>query len=144
MTPPLRHDRASARHHTGPLLASTAMASGTLSAPASPIPALGRRAARGAAWIAFSFGATQLIAMATNLLLARVLSPQDFGLVAMANLLLAFVGPFHDSGLLPAFVALKERVREAAATIAWSNTVTGLGVVVVTSLVVALGGCLLV
>ena len=38
-----------------------------------------------------------------------VLSPQDFGLVAMANLLLAFVGPFHDSGLLPAFVALEGR-----------------------------------
>src|SRR5262245_4353847 len=142
MTPPLRHDRASARHHTGPLLPSTAMASGALSAPASPIPALGRRAARGAAWIAFSFGATQVIAMATNLLLARVLSPQDFGLVAMANLLLAFVGPFHDSGLLPAFVALKERVRESAATIAWSTPVTGLAVAAVTVLAAPLAGLL--
>src|SRR5262245_10147522 len=38
--------------------------------PEAPLtPALGRRAARGAAWIALSFGATQVIAMATNLLL---------------------------------------------------------------------------
>jgi PST family polysaccharide transporter len=110
------------------------LASGARSAPAPPTPALGRRAARGAAWIAFSFGATQVIAMATNLLLARVLSPQDFGLVAMANLLLAFVGPFHDSGLLPAFVALKDGVRESAATIAWSTPVTGLCVAAVTVL----------
>src|SRR5262249_22989007 len=103
LMPPFRRSRVSTRRPSRALLASAAFASGALSAPASPAPALGRRAARGAAWIAFSFGATQLIAMATNLLLARVLSPQDFGLVAMANLLLAFVGPFHDSGLLPAF-----------------------------------------
>jgi PST family polysaccharide transporter len=110
------------------------LARGAGSIPASLTPALGRRAARGAAWIAFSFGATQVIAMATNLLLARVLSPQDFGLVAMANLLLAFVGPFHDSGLLPAFVALKERVRESAAAIAWSTPATALGVAALTVL----------
>ena len=80
------------------------------------IPPLGRRAARGAAWIACAFGATQMIAIASNVLLARVLSPQDFGLVAMANLLLAFVGPFHDSGLSPAFVARRDAIRESAAT----------------------------
>src|SRR5215470_18613703 len=142
MTPPFRRSRVSARRPSGALLASTALASGALSAPASPAPALGRRAARGAAWIAFSFGASQLIAIATNLLLARVLSPQDFGLVAMANLLLAFVGPFHDSGLLPAFVALKDRVRESAATIAWSTPVTGLGVAAVTVLAAPLAGAL--
>jgi polysaccharide transporter, PST family len=118
------------------------LASGARPAPASPTPALGRRAARGAAWIAFSFGATQVLAIATNLLLARVLSPQDFGLVAMANLLLAFAGPFHDSGLLPAFVALKDRVRESAATIAWSTPVTGLGVAAVTVLAAPLAGAL--
>lgn len=111
-------------------------------APASVTPALGRRAARGAAWIAVSFGATQLIAMASNVLLARVLSPQDFGLVAMANLLLAFVGPFHDSGLLPAFVARKDAMRESAATIAWSTPVTGLGVAAVAVLAAPLAGTL--
>src|SRR5262249_29535125 len=134
--------RVPARNPRAALLASIALASGAVSGPVSPAPALGRRVARGAAWIAFSFGATQLIAMATNLLLARVLSPQDFGLVAMANLLLAFVGPFHDSGLQPAFVALKDRVREAAATIAWSTPVTGLGVAAVTVLAAPLAGAL--
>ena len=142
MPPPTHRARVPARPPGDALLASSALASGALSAQVAPAPALGRRAARGAAWIAFSFGATQLIAIATNLLLARVLSPQDFGLVAMANLLLAFVGPFHDSGLLPAFVALKERVRESAATIAWSTPVTGLAVAAVTMLAAPLAGAL--
>src|SRR5262249_49449227 len=80
--------------------------------------------------------------MASNVLLARVLSPQDFGLVAMANLLLAFVGPFHDSGLSPAFVARTDAIRESAATIAWSTPVTGLGVAVVAVLAAPLAGAL--
>src|SRR4029453_16806745 len=101
--------------------------------PGGP-PGLARRAARGAAWIAFSFGATQLIAIANNVLLARMLSPQDFGVVAMANLLLAFVGPFHDSGLQPAFVARTDAIRESAATIAWTTPVTGLGVCILAAL----------
>lgn len=103
------------------------METGALGA-APAAPALGGRAARGAAWIGVSFGATQLIAMANNVLLAHVLSPQDFGLVAMANLMLAFVGPFQDSGLSPAFVARKDAVRESAATLAWTTPITGLGV----------------
>jgi O-antigen/teichoic acid export membrane protein len=80
--------------------------------------------------------------MASNVLLAHVLSPQDFGLVAMANLLLAFVGPLHDSGLLPAFVARKDAIRESAATIAWSTPVTGLGVAAVAVLAAPLAGAL--
>jgi PST family polysaccharide transporter len=109
--------------------------------PGDP-PGLARRAARGAAWIGFSFGATQLIAIANNVLLARMLSPQDFGVVAMANLLLAFVGPFHDSGLQPAFVARKDAIRESAATIAWSTPITGLGVCIVAALAAPLAGWL--
>jgi PST family polysaccharide transporter len=105
-------------------------------------PPLGRRAARGAAWIACAFGATQLIAITSNVLLARVLSPQDFGLVAMANLLLAFVGPFHDSGLSPAFVARRDAIRESAATIAWSTPVSGFGVAAVAMLAAPLAGAL--
>src|SRR5262249_44838312 len=110
--------------------------------PTSAAPPLGRRAARGAAWIASSFGATQVVAMTSNVLLAHVLSPQDFGLVAMANLLLAFVGPFPDSGLLPAFVARTDAIRESASTIAWSTPVTGLGVAATAVLAAPLAGAL--
>jgi PST family polysaccharide transporter len=87
---------------------------------------LGVRAARGAAALAVGSMLGQAIALGTSLVLARLLSPADFGLVAMANLLLAFVGPLHDSGLATAFVARGTHAREYAATLAWGTTGSGL------------------
>ena len=98
-----------------------------MSAPASDTgPALGVRAARGAAALAIASATGQAIALGTSLVLARILGPADFGLVALANLLLAFVGPLHDSGLATAFVAKGERPREYAATLAWGATASGI------------------
>ena len=103
-----------------------------MSAPATP--SLGVRAARGAAVLAVASATTQAMTLATSLVLARLLGPQDFGLVAMANLLLAFLGPLHDSGLATAFVARGDRPREYAAALAWGAIVSGL---VATALVAA-------
>jgi len=94
-------------------------------APANEIP-LGVRAARGAASLAIASSLAQLIALGTSVVLARLLSPGDFGLVAMANLLLAFVGPLHDSGLATAFVARSERAHDYAATLAWGASGSGI------------------
>src|SRR5262249_38759412 len=55
----------------------------------------------------------------------------DFGVVAMANLLLAVVGPLHDSGLSTAFVARRTTVRAAAATLAWATPASGVAVAAV-------------
>jgi PST family polysaccharide transporter len=96
-----------------------------VSTPPESTPPLGVRAARGAAALAVGSALGQAIALATSLVLARLLSPGDFGLVAMANLLLAFVGPLHDSGLATAFVARGTQAREYAATLAWGTTASG-------------------
>jgi O-antigen/teichoic acid export membrane protein len=87
---------------------------------------LGLRAARGAAALAVASALGQAIALGTSLVLARILSPGDFGLVAMANLLLAFVVPLNDSGLATAFVARGEQARDYAATLAWGTIGSGL------------------
>jgi len=94
-----------------------------------PIPdprPLGARAALGAATIAVVSAVGQAIALGTSLVLARLLVPGDFGTVALANLLLAFVGPLHDSGLATAFVARNDQPREDAATLAWGATASGI------------------
>jgi O-antigen/teichoic acid export membrane protein len=92
-----------------------------------PVPApLGVRAARGAAALALASTLGHGISLVTSLALARLLVPGDFGLVALANLLLAFVGPLHDSGLATAFVARTTRARDYAPTLAWGATVSGI------------------
>ena len=93
--------------------------------PPSDGATVSTRAARGAAWLGASFATAQLISFATTIVLARLLRPADFGVVAMANLMLAFVGPLHDSGLAAAFVARRDRVGECAATLAWTTPVSG-------------------
>src|SRR5262249_43933134 len=61
------------------------------------------------------------------------LRPGDFGLVARANLLPAFVGPIHDSGLASAFVARRDQAHDDAGTLTWGTTLSG----VVGALIVA-------
>ena len=97
-----------------------------MSEPAPDESGFGVRAARGAAALAVASATSQAIALGTSLVLARLLDPAAFGLVAMANLLLAFLGPLHDSGLATAFVARGERPRAYAATLAWGATASGI------------------
>jgi PST family polysaccharide transporter len=80
---------------------------------------------RGIAWMGSSYALGQGVSLATTVFLARVLVPADFGVVAIANLMLALVGPFYDSGLSAAFVARRGAVRAYAATLAWSTPVSG-------------------
>lgn len=110
----------------------TAGAAATPAAADAPLardagtPALGARVAHGAAWLGTSYALTRLLGAATSVVLARLLTPAEFGVVAMANLALAFVGPLQDSGLEQALVAERGDVRRAAATVAWMTPFTGL------------------
>jgi PST family polysaccharide transporter len=61
--------------------------------------AVEERAIRGVPWTFLSFGATKLITLATTVVLARLLDPADFGLMALAMLAFGFLGLFRDLGL---------------------------------------------
>lgn len=52
----------------------------------------------------------------TLVVLARLLSPQDFGIVAIASLVTGLVGTFGDFGLGPAVIQRQDRVTEALYT----------------------------
>lgn len=97
-----------------------------MTSPSGDAPSLGARAARGAVTIAIATGAGQAIALGTSVLLAQLLGPAEFGMVALANLLLAFVGPFHDSGLATAFVARTGDARADGASLAWGTIASGI------------------
>jgi PST family polysaccharide transporter len=66
-----------------------------------------------------------VIQTATTMALARLLSPQDFGLQAMVVVVSSFLGLFQDAGLVMATVQRLEITHEQTSTLFWINV--GLG-----------------
>ena len=52
----------------------------------------------GLAWTSASTFGRRILALAANIALARLLAPADFGLVAMAAVVIGFVDVFKDLG----------------------------------------------
>lgn len=50
----------------------------------------------------------QLISFIISVILARILSPSDYGLVALAGMFLVLMGIFSNGGLAPALIQKKE------------------------------------
>jgi O-antigen/teichoic acid export membrane protein len=95
---------------------------------------LERRSVRGAAATVSSQGVVFVIRLVATSILARMLSPSDFGLVAMATPLVAFVILFEDLGLSMATVQRRELSEELVIRLFWVNVLAGLGLTVVTIL----------
>ncbi len=70
--------------------------------------ALDRWFVRGLAWTAVAKGATQLLSWASTLIVARLLTPDDYGLVAMAGVYLGLVALLSEFGLGAAVVIFRD------------------------------------
>jgi Polysaccharide biosynthesis protein len=57
--------------------------------------------------------------------LARLLSPEDFGLTGMVTLLTSFLGLFRDAGLFTATVQPRDLTHEQISTLFWINVAVG-------------------
>lgn len=77
---------------------------------------LGGRAARGAFFVAFSTYANILVTLVSVPILARLLPPDDFGVVAMGLVLISFLNRLRSVGLQQALMHRQEDVPQAAAT----------------------------
>src|SRR3954453_2243699 len=53
----------------------------------------------GVPWTVLSWVATRALGLVTTLILARLLTPEDFGVFALATLVLVFTGVVSDAGL---------------------------------------------
>ena len=65
---------------------------------------LARRMLRGALWSMVGYGATQVLRLASNLVLAHLLAPEYFGLVALVNVFIIGLAMFSDIGFGPNIV----------------------------------------
>lgn len=86
---------------------------------------LGRRAVRGAASISLGQGSQFVINLVTTGILARLLTPEDFGLVAMTAVITSFMLVFKDAGLTSATIQRENLTHEQASTLFWVNACTG-------------------
>ena len=78
-----------------------AEASAAEATQAAPEPSLRQRVIAGSAWTMASFGLGQLLRFASNIVLARLLSPEIFGLMALVNLFLRGTQMLSDVGIGP-------------------------------------------
>jgi O-antigen/teichoic acid export membrane protein len=98
---------------------------------------LAGRTARGVVWVTSARLATQLFQFIASLVLARLLSPSAYGLVAIVWTFTGFAFLFNDLGIGAALVQSKSITEADASTAFFVNATVG---VVLTLLVLALSG----
>ena len=89
--------------------------------------ALDRWFVRGLAWSAVSKGGTQLLSWASTLVVARLLTPDDYGLVAMAGVYLGLVSLLSEFGLGAAVVIFRDLSEEQMGQLNGLSLLFGLG-----------------
>ena len=83
--------------------------------------ALGSRTARGGAVTIVSHGLKFALSIVATAILARLLTPQDYGLVGMVAVFTGFVAMFKDLGLSLATVQRAEISYDQISTLFWIN-----------------------
>ena len=102
------------------------MTEGPADATATP-STLASRTLRGTAWAYGSYAGGQAVVLVSTAILARLLSPGEFGLVALAIVFITLLDTVADLGLSPALVISTEaQLRERANTV--FGVTVGLGV----------------
>ena len=96
---------------------------------------IGRRTARGGVVTIISHGFKFVISIGATAVLARLLSPQDYGLIGMVAVFTGFVAMFKDAGLSLATVQRAEISYEQISTLFWVNVALS---AVITLLMIAL------
>jgi PST family polysaccharide transporter len=86
---------------------------------------LSEKASSGIKWTSVSQFGRQGMQFVTTAILARFLSPADFGLVSMATVVTGFIALFKDLGTSSAVIQKKDVSRELLSSIFWINIAFG-------------------
>jgi O-antigen/teichoic acid export membrane protein len=65
------------------------------------------RAVRGSGWTLIGFGLNQVLRLASSLILTRLLFPEAFGIMALANVFMTGLQMFSDIGIRPSIIQNK-------------------------------------
>jgi O-antigen/teichoic acid export membrane protein len=95
---------------------------------------------RGALWSTISRFATRFILFGTTIVLARVLSPSDFGIVALGMVVWSLASLFADLGVSASLIQAKDNIEEQANASFWLNLFIGAGLSLLTFAIAPLVG----
>jgi PST family polysaccharide transporter len=90
------------------------------------------RSARGGAVALVSQGLKFTISMVATVVLARLLSPQDYGLIGMVIVITGFISMFKDVGLSVVTVQREEINHQQISTLFWINVGLGVSIMLMT------------
>ncbi|MDX1690736.1 MAG: lipopolysaccharide biosynthesis protein [Acidimicrobiia bacterium] len=93
-----------------------------------------RRAVRAVAWNYLSWFLTKALVLVSTIVLARLLTPEEFGIVGFATVAIAFLSVLQDLGLGPALIQRRGDVTRAASTVFTANLLLGSFLALVTVL----------
>src|SRR5687768_3960266 len=94
-------------------------------------PSLGRRTLGGFVWATANTVVSKLLGLLGQIVLAKLLLPEDFGLVAMALTVAAFVNIVRDAGLQQVLVHRGSEFPRWAGPAAWMSGTLGVGAMLV-------------
>jgi PST family polysaccharide transporter len=101
---------------------------------------LRRSAISGIKWSSISHFGRRGLSLITTIVLARLLAPADFGLVAMAAVVIGFIELFKDLGTATAVIQRKDPTQGLLASVFWLNSGFGLAAAMVLCLLAPLLG----
>jgi O-antigen/teichoic acid export membrane protein len=87
-----------------------------------------KRALTGSAWTLFGYGASQVIRLGSNLILAHLLFPEAFGIMALVNVFIQGLHMFSDIGIGPSIIQNRRGSDPDFLDTAWTiQVIRGLG-----------------
>lgn len=103
-----------------------AIDAGMQAASSASSTALDRSFARGIAWLGSVRWIVQLITWGTTIVVARILTPEDYGLLSMGAVLLAFITLFSESGIGTTVVTARDITTQQIAQLNAAGAIMGL------------------
>jgi lipopolysaccharide exporter len=86
----------------------------------------------GARWTTISTGIATAVQLLQTIILARLLSPEDFGLMAIVVMVLGFLQTYADMGISSAIIHRQDATLDQLSSLFWLNIVAGFAVFLVT------------
>jgi len=86
---------------------------------------LRKQAVTGVKWSGISMGAVTALGIVTLAVLARLLSPADFGLMGMIMVVIGFAQAFADMGISNAIIYRQDATKDQLSSLYWLNILAG-------------------